>query len=155
MNRTARAVALLAAALLAAPPDAVAARHRAGLGIVVGEPTGISFKYHLRSGNAIDAAAAWSLSGDNDLHLRADWVLHRYDVIRVDKGKLPLFFGLGGRVELRENAEDRVGLRIPVGLDYYFETAPFDVFVEIVPVLDVAPDTEFELEGAIGGRYWF
>ena len=74
---------------------------------------------------------------------------------QVEKGQLPLFFGLGGRVIFRDNQDNRWGLRIPVGLAYEFEGAPFDVFVEIVPTMDFAPDTDFDLEGAIGGRFWF
>ncbi len=42
-----------------------------------------------------------------------------------------------------------------IGLDYYFGSAPFDIFGEIVPILDFFPDVDFELEGAIGGRFWF
>lgn len=150
-----RVTILAATCLLVAAGAAGATNFKAGLGIVVGEPTGISFKYNMNDENAIDAAAAWSLSGDNDLHLRADYIYHRYDVITVKKGRLPLFFGVGGRVEFRENADDRVGIRFPIGLDYYFAGSPFDVFVEVVPVLEVAPDTEFDLEGALGGRFWF
>ena len=29
------------------------------------------------------------------------------------------------------------------------------VFVELAPVMDIAPDTDFSLEGALGGRFWF
>jgi len=141
------------AVALAAPAQAGPSTF--GLGVIVGEPTGINAKLFLDSGNALDMAAAWSLSGDNDLHLQMDYLYHKYSLIEVDKGKLPFFFGLGGRVILRENRDDSVGLRIPVGLAYEFEGAPFDVFGEIVPVLELTPDTEFELEGAIGVRFWF
>ncbi|MEJ2720919.1 MAG: hypothetical protein P8181_07230 [bacterium] len=80
---------------------------------------------------------------------------HRYDLIKVEKGRLPLFFGVGGRVEFREHADDLVGVRIPVGLAYEFDNAPFDVFGEIVPLMDLAPDTDFDLEGAVGARFYF
>ncbi len=126
-----------------------------GLGIIVGEPTGFDAKFFLNSGNAIEAAVAWSLSGNNELHLQVDYLFHRRNLIKVEKGQLPLFFGVGGRVVSRDNKDNRWGIRIPVGLAYEFEGAPFDVFVEIVPTMDFAPDTELDLEGAIGGRFWF
>jgi hypothetical protein len=126
-----------------------------GLGIILGEPTGIDGKLFLSADNALHGAVAWSLSGANDLHLQTDYLYHRYSVIEVSKGRLPLFFGIGGRVVFREKRDDRIGVRFPVGLAYHFENAPFDVFGEVVPLLDVAPDTEFELEGAIGGRFYF
>ena len=140
---------------LAIPGLAFAAGGPFGLGIIVGEPTGVSGKLFLSTQNAIDGAVAWSLDGDNDLHLQGDYLYHWYDVISVKKGRLPIYAGIGGRIAFRENRDDNVGLRIPVGLTYLFDGAPFDVFAEVVPVLDIAPDTDFDLEGAIGGRYYF
>jgi hypothetical protein len=131
-----------------------------GMGIIVGEPTGIGAKLHLDSGNALAFGLAWSLEGDNELHIHTDYLFHNYDLIPVEQGQLPLYFGVGGRIKINEEhhgrgGDDNVGVRFPVGLAYIFEGAPFDVFMEIVPILDLAPDTDFDLNGAIGGRYWF
>jgi hypothetical protein len=126
-----------------------------GLGIIVGEPTGIDLKVFLGGVNAIEGAAAWSLSGDNEFHIQLDYLYHFYEWIEVKKGSLPVFMGIGGRIALRENQDDLVGIRIPFGLAYEFADGIFDVFGEIVPVLNLAPDTDFDLEGAIGGRFWF
>ncbi|MDH3215427.1 MAG: hypothetical protein OEN01_03940 [Candidatus Krumholzibacteria bacterium] len=126
-----------------------------GLGIIIGEPTGIGGKYYLTRSNAIDGAVAWSLEGDNDFHIQGDYLYHNYSLIEVDRGELPLYFGVGGRIAFRENRDDLVGVRFPVGLDYIFENAPVDIFGEIVPILDLAPDTDFDLEGAIGARFFF
>ena len=126
-----------------------------GLGIIVGEPTGIGMKTHLSSGNALAFAIAWSVEKDNELHVQGDYLYHNYDLITVEEGEMPLYFGIGGRIKLNEDKDDNVGIRFPVGLDYIFANAPFDIFLEIVPILDLAPDTEFDLNGAIGGRYWF
>jgi hypothetical protein len=133
-----------------------------GLGIILGEPTGIGAKAFLNSGNALAFGLAWSLEGDNELHVQGDYLYHNYDLIQVDQGELPLYFGVGGRIKINEgkdrngnDREDNVGIRFPVGLDYIFDGAPFDIFMEIVPILDVAPDTDFDLNGALGGRFWF
>lgn len=125
-----------------------------GIGIIVGEPTGVDLKWFLSEDNAVEFAAAWSLSGNNNLHLQGEYLFHNYGLITVEKGKLPLFFGVGGRLIFRENQDNILGIRIPVGLAYEFD-APFDVFVELVPILDLTPDTDFDLEAAIGGRFWF
>ena len=151
MNRIILSLALV----ILLPTIARAAGGPFGLGIIVGEPTGISLKYRLSERNAIDGAVAWSLSGDSDLHLHGDYLYHWYDLITVKKGRLPLYAGVGARLVFRENHDDLVGLRIPVGLAYLFAGAPFDAFVELVPVLDLAPDTDFDFEAAIGGRFWF
>lgn len=126
-----------------------------GLGIIVGEPTGIGGKLSLTRRNAIDGAVAWSLEGENDLHLHGDYLYHDYTIFDVDRGEMPLYFGVGGRIKLREEHDDQVGIRFPVGMDYIFPTAPFDIFLEIVPILDLVPDTDFDLNGALGARYFF
>lgn len=126
-----------------------------GLGIILGEPTGISGKFHLSKTNAIDGALAWSLQDDNDLHLHGDYLYHNYSWIITDTGELPVYFGIGGRIKLREKHDDEIGIRFPVGLAYIFEEAPFDIFVEVVPIMNLAPDTDFDLNAAIGGRFFF
>ena len=105
--------------------------------------------------NAIDGAIAWSLEDDNDLHIHGDYLYHNYTLIDVEKGELPVYFGIGGRIRLRENDDDKVGIRFPIGLDYIFDGAPFDIFLELVPIMDLTPDTDFDMNGAIGFRYYF
>ena len=124
-----------------------------GLGIILGEPTGLSAKLWTTSTNAFDFGAAWSFKGDGHLLLQADYVWHMFDLIRVSSGKLPFYVGIGGRVILRDDPD--VGVRIPFGLDYIFADAPVDIFFELVPILDLAPETDFDLGGGIGARFWF
>jgi hypothetical protein len=150
-----RFAVILALLLVFFAGSAVAAGGPFGLGIIVGEPTGLSGKLFLSDANAIDGAVAWSFSGDNAFHIHGDYLYHNYTLLDVEKGKLPLYFGIGASFKFREDADDNLGVRIPVGLAYMFDGAPFDVFVEIVPVLELTPDTDFELEGAIGGRFFF
>ena len=142
------------AAVMAAVPSHGAGGNF-GLGIIVGEPTGISGKLFVSNTNAVQGALAWSFSGDTDFHLQADYLFHFDSLIPVKKGKAPVFAGMGGRVKFRENNDNQIGIRIPVGIAYHFAAAPFDIFFEIVPILELAPDTEFSLEGAIGGRFYF
>ena len=154
--------ALLLAAVLIAPLAAAAPASAGpggggafGLGIIVGEPTGLSAKLFLSKKAALAGAVAWSLSGDNEFHIQGDYLLHNYTAIAVSQGRAPIHYGLGARIVIRDRHDDRLGLRIPVGVGYEFEDAPFDIFLELAPVLDVAPDTDFRLEGAIGGRFYF
>lgn len=120
------------------------------LGIIVGEPTGISFKQNQAGHKAIDAAAAWSFSGKDSLHLHADQLWFKNDVFKVEQGRLPLYYGVGLRVKLEDRS--RLGIRIPVGLQYFFPKSEFTMFLEIAPVLDIAPDTDLELNAALGVR---
>ena len=126
-----------------------------GLGISVGEPTGLSLKLWSSQTTAIQGGLAWSLSGDNDLHLQGDFIRHHFGLITVSKGRLPLYYGLGARLRFRENSDNAIGIRVPVGLVYLFPDISIDAFVEIVPILDLTPDTDFDLNAAIGARYFF
>ena len=152
--------ALTALALVAGSPGASEAQSRGfGFGVIVGEPTGLSAKLWQTRSTALDFGAAWSFVDDEAFHLHMDILMHRFDVIRVDRGRLPLYYGLGGRVKFSDNdhgdQDAHVGIRFPVGLDYLFAREPLDLFFELVPILDVAPETDVSLNASLGFRYWF
>lgn len=131
----------------------VAAQDRGlGVGLILGEPTGLSAKLWLSGGTAVDAAAAWSFRDSGALHIHADYLFHKFDLLDLPEGRLPFYVGLGGRIKLE--TETRIGVRLAVGADYLFESVPLDVFLEIVPLLDLVPATEFGFNGAIGVRYF-
>ena len=125
-----------------------------GLGIILGEPTGLCFKKWRTSGTAIDGALAWSFGKKNVLHLHADYLVHNFNLSKAQKDKLALHYGVGGRIKIT-NDESRIGVRIPIGIDYIFQKVPLDIFLEFVPLLDLAPGTDFRSSGAIGIRYFF
>ncbi|MEI7481694.1 MAG: hypothetical protein WCK75_05010 [Elusimicrobiota bacterium] len=120
------------------------------LGFIAGEPTGISAKRDLGGDKAVDAAAAWSFLGEKSLNLHADYLWFRNDAFKTAGGKLPLYYGLGGRIKLADKS--LVGARLPVGLQYFFNDGRFTIFAEIAPVLDLFPDTGLSLSAALGFR---
>ena len=123
-----------------------------GLGLILGEPTGLSAKIWTGEHTAIDAAMAWSFIDTGFLRVHAD-MLHHIFSIDVEKGQLPIYFGLGAKLVFSSNLE--LGVRLPVGISYLFESAPFDVFIEVVPGLNLIPATTFFIEGGLGARYFF
>lgn len=124
-----------------------------GLGIILGEPTGLIAKYWTSRTTAFDIAGSWSFVGEDSFHLHADYLFHSFNIFKVDKGQLPLYYGIGARLSLQD--QTRFGIRIPVGLSYMFEKTPIDIFIEIGPVMDVVPATELHILGFIGFRYYF
>jgi hypothetical protein len=124
-----------------------------GLGLILGEPTGVSLKTWVTDNAAMAGAVAWSFGKKDALHLHADYLIHDFRVIRMEEDNFPLYYGIGGRIRFEEN--DKIGVRIPVGMNYLFTDAPLDIFLEIVPLLNLAPSTDFDLNGAIGVRYFF
>jgi len=145
-------VSSLAFVLAGGPPSAAQDRG-AGLGIVLGEPTGLSIKSWTGRTTAFDVAVAWSLGRDGSLHIHADHLIHDFDLFKTRRGRLPVYYGIGGRIRFEDKT--RVGVRLPVGMCYIFENAPFDIFVELGPVFDVVPRTEVTVAGFLGFRYYF
>lgn len=126
-------------------------KHNFGLGLMLGEPTGVTIKSWFNRQSAFDIGAAWSLSGRNEaVHLHADYLRHNWF---KDTENLAFYYGIGGRVIFSNNAT--AGVRVPLGLNYVFDSTPFDLFVEAVPILDLSPDVEFAGNGAVGIRYYF
>ncbi len=138
---------------LLSPVSADAQDSGFGLGIILGEPTGISLKTWVRSNAAIDGAVAWSFGQNSAIHLHADYLFHDFNLFDVESGKLPLFFGIGAR--FKAEPEAKFGIRFPVGIAYIFEKAPLDIFLELGPVLDLAPGVSFGFTGSLGARYYF
>ncbi len=126
---------------------------RFGLGLILGEPTGLSGKYWISPRTAIDGAFAWSIDKKSGVHLHSDYLWHDYRIISVIKGKLPIYYGVGARMVF---ATDNIfGVRGVAGFNYIFDGTPLDIFLEIVPILDIAPKVGFDFNGAIGIRYYF
>jgi hypothetical protein len=121
-----------------------------GLGIILGEPTGISAKMWTNSNTAFDAAAAWSFGNEGALHLHADMLFHKFSLINE---KFPVYYGFGARVKLSD--DPNIGARIPIGIIYVVPNSKFDIFLEAVPVFDLLPDTRLNLNSALGVRYFF
>lgn len=152
-----RLIALCVVSILLVPAASAAGSNADGfgLGIIVGEPTGLDAKLWLGEGSALQAAVAWSTEKNTSFHFHLDYILHRFDLFDLESGRLPLYYGIGGRFRVRDNSDDDVGVRIPIGLSYMFANDPFDLFVEVVPILDLVPDTDFDLNAAIGFRWFF
>src|SRR5687768_11945721 len=102
-----------------------------GLGIIIGEPTGITGKLYLQDDQAVQVAVggsfiadAWQLSGEYVLH---PWILQDRDTF-----VLPVYIGPGLRFmrynEGRDsdNAHYALGLRAVVGLLFDFKNVPLD-----------------------------
>ncbi len=129
------------------------AQYRPGnteLGIILGEPTGISLKFWQSQSTAIDAAVAWSFGRNESLHLHASYLVHNN--LDVDSGTLYFFYGIGARALLRD--DPNFGARIPVGLQYIFPSTRLSMFFEVAPIMDLIPATSFGVSGGIGVRYF-
>jgi hypothetical protein len=128
------------------------AQGKYGLGIIVGEPTGISGKMKISDLNSFDGAVGWSFNKYSAMHIHADYL---YNLVKLGYD-FPLYVGVGGRIKLSSGSEEsRLGVRMPIGVVYQPASKPFDIFFETVPMLDIVPTTEFNWNAAAGVRYYF
>ncbi len=131
---------------------------KTGVGIIIGEPTGISAKHFLSQRDAISGALAWSLAEESRIHLHADYLRHDFRILQneldINEGQLPLYYGIGGRVSINDD-DSQAGVRFVIGVSYIFENEPFDAFFEIAPIMDLVPETELNANAGIGIRFWF
>jgi len=124
-----------------------------GLGVILGEPTGISFKHWTGYNTALIGAVAWAFGREDAFHLHLDYCIHSFRLIKAERHEIPFYYGIGFR--FKDERRDRLGVRFPLGIIYMFDEAPLDIFLEIVPIFDLAPKTELSFNGAVGIRYFF
>ncbi len=136
-----------------------------GVGVILGEPIGISLNKFVAPKRSLDAGIAWSFTENESFQLHADYLFHRFDRLNVTQigDRVPLYYGLGLRVKFKSdddnneenNDDEMIGIRIPIGITYLLDDQPIEFFAELVPILDVSPDMEFNLNAAFGARYYF
>jgi hypothetical protein len=152
MKRILSLAALTLVTLLGAS-RAQAAGGPTGVGVIVGDPTGLSLKHWLTKTTAIDAALAWTLDDSNAFAIHADYLRHVPGLVRVGRSEFPFHYGIGGVLVLADSSA--FAFRAPVGLSYRFQAEPIDIFAELAGVLLVAPSTDFDINLGIGARYYF
>lgn len=120
-----------------------------GVGTMVGDPYGLTAK--IWSGEKIGYAFALG-SGLGGLYLHGDYTIHNKNLI----SGIPVYYGLGFHIILGGDNEHnfRLGVRVPLGVDYFFASEKFDVFLEIVPVVKIIP-FGFGIGSGLGIRYNF
>ncbi len=129
-----------------------------GLGFMVGEPTGLNGKVWWDDTMAFDGGVAWSFTDETELSLHGDAIWHNWHVLteafEITRDiQLPLYYGVGGRLKVGDDT--RLGIRFVIGTAMIFEEAPFDLFLEAAPIMDIVPETALRAHAAVGVRFWF
>jgi len=147
-------VILLAIVLTASSADA--AEGSFGLGVIAGEPSGITAKIWLGNSHALDFDAAWSFAEKPSLTLCGDYLWHyAYVFGGSPRHGSSLYVGIGGRARFHENSDLGLGARVPIGFDHEFRSVPIEFFIEAVPTMNLTPSTNFSGGGGLGIRYYF
>jgi len=137
-----------------------------GLGLIIGEPTGVSAKLWTSSSTAFDFGLGWSMGGDrigrydgfyeggSRVHFHMDYLWHSFEAIRSTE-RFPLYYGIGGRINSGAGYRSSAAVRGVFGITWLPRETPIDVFFEVVPSLQLSPSSGFGMDAGIGARYFF
>jgi len=132
-----------------------------GIGIILGEPTGVSARLYLKDDQAIQAAIGASFVA-NGIQADADYVFHPVILQDRDAFVLPLYVGPGVRFidyagGSNGSSHFATGLRAVGGMLFDFKNVPLDAFLEVAGVLeyDFKNGAGLGLNLGAGVRYYF
>lgn len=133
-----------------------------GVGLIVGEPTGICAKLYLANDKAIQGGVGGAFIGGG-IMVYADFVFHPYILQTRDSFVLATYIGPGARViqysNGREDSSIALGLRGVGGLLFDFKKVPLDAFLEVAGVLEYdfgeGQGAGVALNAGAGIRYYF
>ncbi len=137
-----------------------------GLGVIIGEPTGISAKLWTSNSNALAFGVGWSIEGyrfngfDHSYddvtrtHIHVDYLWHSFHAISPG-GQFPLFYGIGGKINTGPSYNGTFAVRGVIGIAWIPKETPLDIFIEVVPSLQLINSTGFGIDAGIGARYFF
>ncbi len=136
---------------------------RFGVGFIIGDPTGLTFKYKLNNINSLQLIAGWKDDKDNeDFHLIGDYTFTYRNLIQPH-GNLTFPVHIGGGVHIfndekkdkngEDDSEFKLGPRFVAGIGV--EIQRFEIFVEVGVGLFIVPSTDGDITGGLGARFFF
>ncbi len=153
---------------------------RFGLGLEFGEPTALTGKYWL--GDGASTALDFGIGGLFDhynywtdyagLYVYVDFLWHPVSLASTSAFELPVYIGIGPQFwawQYQPNTAysgDFLGVRAPIGISFDFNNVPLDLFVQVVPNVNLSlgqsanPQGRFDpgyfgFLASIGVRYYF
>lgn len=134
-----------------------------GLGLILGEPTGLTAKYWLASRWAIDAGVSYSFREYFHFYSDSIWHSHTLASQLADEFKdISLYWGIGAGLRIVSKGDPDEGdargnlmVRLPLGLEWLPNDPSIGPFLELVPGMGLVPKTFFDFGGGIGIRYYF
>jgi hypothetical protein len=145
-----------------------------GLGLELGEPTGLNGKWFFSPKVALDFGVG-AIYGhyyyDDGMNLYGDILFHPVSLASSPSFELPFYVGFGLRywefdycyMNVCDYGGSTFGMRIPFGLSFDFNNAPVDIFMQLVPVFDFVDQDYYNrfgdrrhtgIDGSVGIRGW-
>ncbi len=141
-----------------------------GVGLELGEPTGINGKVFLQPDQALDFGIGeiyHHYYGGDGGHIYVDYLWHPTVLTSQEAFELPFYIGVGGRAwSFDYNCGGRTctgaeafGIRVPIGISFDLNNVPLDIFVQATPTLDffrdyATHDVFLDIDFSVGIRFW-
>jgi hypothetical protein len=135
-----------------------------GFGFILGEPTGLSWKYKISRANALDGAIGFSPGDRFRIHVDYLWFAYPFH-----DPAFSLHYGIGAAIGFGNTwwvdrghgngywagtRELGFGLRVPVGINYGIPRSPVELFFELAPIFIFSPDMGVGIDVGIGVRFY-
>lgn len=130
------------------------------LGIVLGDPTGLSGRFGLDGDHSIEGALAITSEHYHGLHLHGTYLWDKPRTFHLQGGEpFYMYYGLGARLISIDRGEHdgdiALAARAPLGLLFKIRNPDLEFFVELAGALNVTPNVNADLDAAIGCRIRF
>lgn len=137
-----------------------------GIGLMLGEPSGISVKVWNTEATAVVGGIGWSIGGDrigrfdsydqgsDRVHIHLDYLWHSMSAIRsVDQ--YPVYAGIGARMNSGAGIDASFAIRGVMGILWIPPQFPIDLFLELIPMVQITASSGLGLDAGVGARYFF
>jgi hypothetical protein len=159
------------------PETAQAGHGRFGLGVLLGQPVGISMKLFVAPNHAFQLGLGYDLVLRDAGTVTLDYVWHPIPMASTRTLVLTWHIGLGGSLGVWPAGHDydcrdgdlvtpgiqpvcrtawvQPGVRAPLGFEVVLRDVPLELYAEFAPGVLVYPMIEFLAQGGFGVRWYF
>lgn len=126
-----------------------------GLGIVFGDPSGVTFQHKVNAQQFADFYFAYTW--DSEWVFMGDYKFRLNGLFNESTPLVP-YAGIGAffKIEDKKHHDDvALGVRIPLGAEWRIQNSPIVVFGELVPALRLIKSTDGDFQAGLGARYFF
>jgi len=129
-------------------------KYSTGAGIYAGVPTGLRLKINLNNANSVTATVAYDVPGSM-LYSSIDYFYNFHYTAQDSDYQIPFFLYTGPGFRIKTNNDVHAGVKFNIGAGFMFSDIPVEFFMEVSPILDLMPATDFDMNAGIGFVFYF
>jgi hypothetical protein len=124
-----------------------------GVGLFLGEPSGLDIKVDFKPRSSIEGLFGWTTFRDGRTNYGHLTYLYTLAVASGSSVVVPLRVGIGGALYNTDDAQ--FGARVPLELGIRFRRTPIEIYGEIALFMRITNDAGFDGQGGAGIRFYF